>query len=257
MPDGFNSAYITGRSKDLTISNGDPYKTSTGAELKRITLDFTTLMVQRMLFTPLLSNPFETSDYADFESDQVLVNIYSTKSSQGVQLGKCASVPSISVSSNSANVSLPQWDSVNQSISINLQNSHFKVDGSVNTGFFQAAISREIGKCLWGIDLSAQTKAEISITENNGADVQRVEVITGSFSNGTYILSHSNFHYSAPKISIRIRSEEKPNEAATSQPVLPQTRVPIKKKITCVKLKKRIIVTAVNPRCPSGYKKVS
>jgi hypothetical protein len=222
-------------------------------------------MVQRMLYTPLLSNPSQTSDYADFESDQTLVNIYSRRSSQGVALGSCSAIPSISVFSNSANASLPQWNPSTQTISLSLENSHFKADGSINTGFFQAAISSAIGKCLWGIDLSAQTKVEISITENDGADVQRVEIITGKYSNGMFYLSHSNFHYSSPRISLKLSSGKmadpapllspSPSPSATSK-ALP-TLKPAKKSILCQKGKVKKKVSSTNPKCPSGYKKIA
>jgi hypothetical protein len=265
MPKEFQISYVTGRSKDLTFSQGTPYITSSGISLNRLNLSLTSMMVQRMLFTPLLSNPFQTSDYADFESDQVLANIYSTRSSQGVELGRCAGIPSISVTSNSANVSLPKWDPLSQSISLSLENSHYKVDGSINTGFFQAAISSEIGKCLWGIDLSSQTKAEISITENNGANVQSVEVLTGRFANGIYYLSHSNFHYSSPNISFKLSAGATPKPSSsplatpTATPSLPSLSSPIpsKKLIKCQKLNTVKVITSLNPRCPSGYKKIS
>lgn len=264
LPNEFEISYITGRSKDLSFSRAEP--SSVGANgFSTLELTFTTLMVQRMLYTPLLTNPSQTSEYADFESDQTLVNIFSRRSSQGIALGACSAIPSISVFSNSANASLPQWNPSTQTISVNLENSHYKADGSINTGFFQAAISSAIGKCLWGIDLSAQTKVEISITENDGAEVQRVEIISGKYSNGMFYLNHSNFHYSSPRISLKISSEKKselipsvsPSPTPSASPTTAEKLKPQKKSITCQKGKVKKKVTSSAPKCPAGYKKVA
>jgi hypothetical protein len=263
LPTEFEIAYITGRSKDLSFSRSEPEKGNSNG-LSNLELKFTTLMVQRMLFTPLLTNPSQTSEYADFESDQTLVNIYSRRSAVGVALGACSAIPSLSVFSNSAGVSLPQWDPVTQAISLKLENSHYKADGSINTGFFQASISRAIGKCLWGIDLSEKTKVEISITENDGADVQSVEVISGKYSNEMFYLSHSNFHYSSPQISLKLSSEQKaastpaisPTAAPSRSSVVPEAERTVKRSILCQKGKVKKKVTSNFPKCPAGFKKV-
>lgn len=264
LPITFEISYITGRSKDLSFSRAEP-STAGSSGLTTLELKFTTLMVQRMLYTPLLTNPSQTSDYADFESDQTLVNIFSRRSAQGIELGACSAIPSISVFSNSANASLPQWNPSTQTISINLENSHYKADGTLNTGFFQAAISSAMGKCLWGIDLSAQTKAEISITEKDGADIQSIEVITGKFSSGMFYLNHSNFHYSSPRISLKLSSDKKSDLAASASPspipsVAPSAvaieKAPMRS-ITCLKGKLKKKITSPSPKCPTGYKKLS
>ncbi|CAN2217615.1 hypothetical protein MCEMRE182_01134 [Candidatus Nanopelagicaceae bacterium] len=264
LPTDFEISYITGRSKDLSFSRAEPSSAGSNG-LSILDLKFTTLMVQRMLYTPLLTNPSQTSDYADFESDQTLVNIYSRKSAQGIELGACSAIPSISVFSNSANASLPQWNPATQSISINLENSHFKADGSLNTGFFQVAISSAIGKCLWGVDLSAQTKVEISITEKDGSDVQGVEVIAGKFSNGMFYLNHSNFHYSSPHISLKLSTDKKseltPSVSPSPIPSVAPSAAAMQKSpmrsITCQKGKLKKKITSLSPKCPTGYKKVS
>jgi hypothetical protein len=75
-------------------------------------------------------------------------------------------------------------------------------------------------------------------------------------SNGWLRLRADNFEFSSPVIKAKL-SQEAPAPTATPIPEVTTPSTPAKKKstITCAKGKTTKKVTAVSPKCPSGYKK--
>ena len=116
-------------------------------------------------------------------------------------------MPSVSVISNGLNPGSPIWDSSLSALTVAVSGPHFQVNGEVNRGFFQAKVSSELGKCLWGFDLSLKTRAEVTITESDGG-TQEILTIMGHYDGRQYILTANNFHYSSNTIAIRLVQEK-------------------------------------------------
>ena len=70
----------------------------------------------------------------------------------------------------------------------------------------------------------------------------------------------AGFTFSTPQIKVKLEVPKveptpTPSASATPTPMATIKPVPVQKTITCVKGKVMKKVKAVNPKCPSGYKK--
>jgi hypothetical protein len=239
VPVDFVSSAILGSVKNVSFTELESQKQG----YKTLSVTFSPQKLQRPLFSPQVPTPMKTSEYADFEADQSNFWIVGQRSIQSAKLGKCSNIPFITVLSNSIYQDLPVWNSANQSVEVGLTAPHFTVSGQLHKGYFEATISKEMGQCLWGIDLSKQAVAQMSISYPAETGVE-VLTISGRFDGKNYNLFSANFHYSSPTIAFKLVQESKPVAAA----------LPIKKKISCIKGKVTKKVTAEKPKCPKGFK---
>jgi hypothetical protein len=244
MPVVFEPSALLGSVKNLEFKKSKVKEIINGVEYQDLTVKFDPQILQRPLFSNLIPDPLGTSQYADFESDAANFWIVGSRSNQVGGLGRCSTVPFITVLSNSIYQDLPVWNSTNQTVEVGLTAPHFAVNGEIHKGYFEATISKEMGQCLWGIDLSKQAVAKMSISypTENGSEIQTV---SGRFDGTNYILFSANFHYSSPTISFKLV------ESVTPAPAIV---VPIKKTIVCVKGKTSKKVVGVKPQCPKGFK---
>jgi hypothetical protein len=150
----------------------------------------------------------------------------------------------------------PQWDAVNQTMTIKIAGMHLRPDGSPNVGTFNVAIPLNIAECLWGVDLSKKTTAQISATYDNSGTPEIITVASAVRGN-MYYLSGNGFHYSVPTLAMKLSQESTPAPVASPTASPTQSAKPQSKAvtITCVKGKTSKKVTALKPQCPSGYKK--
>jgi hypothetical protein len=239
VPVDFVSSAILGSVKNVSFTELESQKQG----YKTLSVTFSPQKLQRPLFSPQVPTPMKTSEYADFEADQSNFWIVGQRSIQSAKLGKCSNIPFITVLSNSIYQDLPVWNSANQSVEVGLTAPHFTVSGQLHKGYFEATISKEMGQCLWGIDLSKQAVAQMSISYPAETGVE-VLTISGRFDGKNYNLFSANFHYSSPTIAFKLVQESKPVAAA----------LPIKKKISCIKGKVTKKVTAEKPKCPKVFK---
>ena len=117
-----------------------------------------------------------------------------------------------------------------------------KENGEVNLGTYNLSIADEVAKCIWGTS-NLGVGASISVITQEG--VKQVATTSMGKSDGQLNFAASGFHYSTNKISISLGAKVKNSP----------TKSPKKSSITCVKGKLTKKVTAVNPKCPAGYKK--
>jgi hypothetical protein len=131
-----------------------------------------------------------------------------------------------------------------------------------------------MAKCLWNTDLAEAVSAKINISYDDGG-APSVVAVAGKLDGQDYVVITSGFHYSSPKLSIKLSSV--PGQPATiapsAAPVVTPTpiaaapaptvapvapKAPAKpaalKTITCVKGSLSKKVTAAKPLCPAGYK---
>jgi hypothetical protein len=247
MPTVFEPSAIVGSVKNLEFKKSALKEVINGIEYQDLTVKFDPQVLQRPLFSALIPDPMGTSQYADFESDASNFWILGSKGLEVAGLGTCSTVPFITVLSNSIYQDLPKWNVVTQTIDVGLTAPHFNVDGTVQKGYFEATVSKAMGKCLWGIDLGTKSEAKMSITYSTESG-QEIQTVTGKFDGENYILFAANFHYSSPKISFKLQNIQ-PVEV---KPVEVKNKI---KSIVCLKGKLKKTVKGIAPKCPTGYKK--
>jgi len=74
-----------------------------------------------------------------------------------------------------------------------------------------------------------------------------------------FYLTSTGFHFSSPTFRVKLEQAETHSQVVTNPAELPiqpsaSPEVIRKKSITCIKGKTLKKVTAINPRCPTGYK---
>ena len=140
---------------------------------------------------------------------------------------------------------------------------HFASDKSVFLGSYNLMINSKLARCIYGFS-SAPIGATVSVVASDGTN--RVATTVVSQDSKFLRLSANGFEFSDPTVQVKITQAEvkptpSPTETQTLTPVstpTPQVTNVAKSKtttITCIKGKTTKKVTAVNPKCPSGYKK--
>ena len=144
------------------------------------------------------------------------------------------------VSSNSMTYenSVPSWNAQTSSLIYGISSPHTAL-GKEFIGRYDLLISKQAGQCLWNLK-TLSPSAVISVTSATGE--KKVFSASSSISDGFYKFTATGFTFSANTISIKLVSEN-------------PTPTPVKKTITCTKGKTQKKVSAVNPKCPAGYKK--
>lgn len=151
------------------------------------------------------------------------------------------------------NAGPPEFDKTEQNLNYKVLSTHYSADGSVAKGTYDLILSSTVARCIYGFT-SAPIQASLSILSEDGAPQVATQIINEK--NGWLTLSAAGFSYSAPTIKVKL-SQEAPAPVVTPTPELTTQAAPAKKKstITCVKGKTSKKVTAVSPKCPTGFKK--
>jgi hypothetical protein len=159
--------------------------------------------------------------------------------------GKGARVLLGAVSSNATlyQQTPPTWDSENKTFTFKVSSPHLDALGKQNKGFYSLQIPIEQAKCRWGDDASLP-RAQVEIISQDGKTSITTAVAMNQ--NGMLKFNIAGFGYSAPSIRIKMSK----NAITPAQPTTSK-----KTTITCVKGKTTKKVTAINPKCPSGYTK--
>ncbi|MFM8843816.1 MAG: hypothetical protein ACKOFJ_06310, partial [Actinomycetota bacterium] len=151
---------------------------------------------------------------------------------------------------------------------------HFDEKGVVIRGNYDLVIRSDAARCLYGFS-SAPVEASISLIYDGKEESISTSIVKES--DGWLFLSAKNFTFSTPTIEIILKQSTPsptptPIVSATPTPTASETaaQAPVvvpspakstlvvaakKTTITCTKGKLVKKVTAVNPKCPAGYKK--
>jgi hypothetical protein len=136
---------------------------------------------------------------------------------------------------------------------------HYGPDGkSLNLGTYDLLLRSDAARCLYGFS-NAPISASVSITSGDGAQNVATTVVTEK--DGWLKLQAAGFTFSEKTIRLKLDQAKTeavvtPTPAATPSPIAAAPKAPAKKiTIQCVKGKTVKKVTAVKPKCPSGYKK--
>jgi len=147
----------------------------------------------------------------------------------------------------------PTFNSTEGTLDYKVTSPHSLPDGSDFKGMYNLLIKSDVARCIYGFT-SAPVSATISIVSADGTN----QVATTLFGerNGWMYLKANNFTFSAPTLKVKLtqevqKAEPTPTPSASTAPVA----MAKKTTITCVKGKTSKKVTAVSPKCPTGYKK--
>jgi len=142
---------------------------------------------------------------------------------------------------------------------------HRKTNGEIFQGSYDLILDSKFARCLYRFS-SAPVKASVSITNAEGSS----NIATSTFNekDGWMKLSMNGFTFSSPKISVKLEQEKviaAPTATPTPSPTPTTKPSPVastaaksavkKSTIVCVKGKVTKKVTAMNPKCPAGYRK--
>jgi hypothetical protein len=155
----------------------------------------------------------------------------------------------VTTNSNMFVAAPPDFNSVDQTLDYKVSSPHFLPDGSVFKGTYNLVMRSDYARCLYGFT-NAPVAASISILSADGTS-QIATTVLGE-RDGWLYLSANNFTFSSPTLKVKL-SQEAP-VAAAEVIAAPVAKVS-KKTITCIKGKTSKKVTAINPRCPTGFKK--
>lgn len=126
---------------------------------------------------------------------------------------------------------------------------HLTSKGDVFKGSYDLQVSSEVARCLYNFT-SAPIQASISIINETGEASVATTVVNEK--DGWLRLAAYGFTFSSPTVKVTLTQE------ASKQVLVPKATVTVpakKTSINCVKGKTTKKVTAVNPKCPTGYKK--
>ena len=160
----------------------------------------------------------------------------------------------VSTNSNMYVSAPPTFNKADQSLDYKVTSPHFLPDGSVFKGNYNLVINSDFARCIYGFT-QAPISATVAVLSADGSSQVATTVLTEK--NGWLRLSASNFTFSAPTIRVLLTQEAKPTpEPEMTTQAAP--KAPVKKvTITCAKGKLKKKLTASNPKCPAGYKKVA
>jgi hypothetical protein len=148
----------------------------------------------------------------------------------------------------------PTFDKEEQSLNYTVGASHLDSKGELFKGYYQLNLRSDVARCLYGFG-SAPIQAKIEVSSSDGTPTLATTVINES--DGWLKMTAAGFTFSTPKIKVKL-SQETPAPTPSATPTAPVATKPAAAKkttIICVKGKTSKKVIAVNPKCPTGYKK--
>jgi len=133
---------------------------------------------------------------------------------------------------------------------------HLTSKGEVFKGSYDLQISSEVARCLYNFT-SAPIQASISVVNETGENSVSTTVVNEK--DGWLRMAAYGFTFSNPTVKVKLTQEvAAPKPAASATPTPNPVAIPAAAKkttITCLRGMASKKVTAVNPKCPAGYKK--
>jgi hypothetical protein len=195
---------------------------------------------------------------ADISYNVIGVYAHSALSQQAQWLSKCDYGRGMSLWYSGQLLSMPTWLPQDSALTLQVSSTHLRPDKSQNIGVFNIVMPIELAKCLWGVDLSRAATASISASYPESG-ISEIVTTSAKVVGKTYEVSASGFHFSAPVIKMKVTQDASAPSPAASPASSAQTKEKAaaakKSTITCTKGKVSKKVSAINPRCPTGYKK--
>jgi hypothetical protein len=145
----------------------------------------------------------------------------------------------------------PVYNQTENSLDYKVASPHFLPNGDVFKGSYNLLMKSDVARCIYGFS-AAPVSATVSIVASDGT-AQVATTVLGE-KNGWLYLTASGFTFSSPTVRVKL-TQEVVTPTPVAEPSATAKNVAMKKTITCVKGKASKKVTALNPKCPTGYKK--
>lgn len=146
----------------------------------------------------------------------------------------------------------PKYNKAEGSLDYQVLSPHFTATGEEAIGSYDLVLRSDVARCIYGFT-RAPIQATISIINPEGDNKVATTLVREK--NGWLTLSAKGFTYSSPLIRVSLSQEAEPTPEVTAAPVAPKTNKKSRTTITCIKGKLIKKVSAINPKCPSGFKK--
>jgi hypothetical protein len=148
----------------------------------------------------------------------------------------------------------PNYIEDSQELSYQLAAPHFMRANEEFKGTYSLVVSEKLAHCIWGKSLT-NASARVTILSADG----KISVVTQTLKelSGFYYFNINGFGFSAPTIRIKLTQDAGvviPTPELAASPGLKLANS-AKISIICIKGKITKKVTAINPKCPVGYKK--
>ena len=158
----------------------------------------------------------------------------------------------------------PVWSKTTATLDYHVGAPHYDASGNVFRGYYQMRLKRSVAQCLYHLT-NAPVHARVSVVSEGGNEIVATESVVNL--QDWVVLTAANFTYSSPTLKVSLYQDApvatpsasaSPSTSATPAPAVTATKstaaIPKSKTITCVKGKTTKKVTAVQPKCPLGYK---
>jgi hypothetical protein len=192
----------------------------------------------------IVPNRVSDQQRADVTQANLGVYVQTKKSGNSSWLSRCDKGEGLSLWYSGQLKSYPTWIANDSALTIQVESTHFKSDNSKNVGSFNIDMPLSTATCLWGVDLSKAVSASISASYPE-LGITEIVITRSQVQGNFFKVSASGFHYSAPTIKVKVVQNN----------LQPKTEIKKKSTIACVKGKTIKKVTAITPKCPSGFKK--
>jgi hypothetical protein len=168
-------------------------------------------------------------------------------------------------------LSTPVWNAEKKSLSYKASAPRLAPDGkSINTGFYYATISSADALALWGLKKPEDAAAALTISVRTNEGGSTAATKTVAVKNGRIIIQVFGFEFPDPLLDISLnpsydvlsssaQSSSNMSAAGTVRTTASPKPSPTAKAttISCIKGNQLRRVTAVKPKCPTGFKKRS
>lgn len=155
----------------------------------------------------------------------------------------------------------PVFNQTTQTLDYKVAAPHFLPSGEVFRGTYDLLIDSKVARCLYGFS-NAPIQATVSVISADGVEQSSTTAV--SEKDGWLQLTASGFTFSNPTLRVKMQQAAQPiqsniaKSSTNSAPVAaakPITKS-LQKVISCKKGKSLRKISGINPKCPSGYKKV-
>ena len=148
----------------------------------------------------------------------------------------------------------PAYNKSEGSLDYKVLAPHYTAKGDLAVGTYDLLLKSEVARCIYGFS-KAPISGSISIVNESGQNNVATTIINEK--NGWLYMSANGFTYSSPTVKVKLSQEAEVVVTPTPTPTPSTSAKPVAKTvtITCIKGKTSKKVTAVKPKCPSGYKK--
>lgn len=155
----------------------------------------------------------------------------------------------------------PTYNQAERTLEYEISAPHFMPDGKTDSvGRYAINMNAKFLQCILGV---SKVPNSVQVALAYGSGEANVTTLAIKQDKDWLSLQLNNFHFSSPKITIKFTPEEtakttpvvtetpSPSPTAKSPAVIAQAK---KTTINCVKGKIIKKITAINPKCPNGYK---